>query len=112
MKTRFAVPTAGGKLSSHFGHCEQFAIIDTKDTLITSLTFVDPPEHNPGSYPRFLASMDCQIILAGGMGGKAKDLFESENIKVILGIAEDDPKKLVEHYLGNTLESGDNSCDH
>ncbi len=29
---RFAVPLSGGMISPHFGHCEQFALIDVDAT--------------------------------------------------------------------------------
>ena len=35
MKKRIAIPLEGGILCSHFGHCEQFAIVDAEDKSIT-----------------------------------------------------------------------------
>ncbi|MDX9812306.1 MAG: NifB/NifX family molybdenum-iron cluster-binding protein, partial [Bacteroidales bacterium] len=36
MKKRIAIPLEGGILCSHFGHCEQFAIVDAEDKTITA----------------------------------------------------------------------------
>ena len=32
---KFAIPMAGGKLTLHFGHCQDFAIINVEDNQIT-----------------------------------------------------------------------------
>ena len=30
-KITFAIPVSGGKLCAHFGHCDQFAILQTEN---------------------------------------------------------------------------------
>jgi len=112
MKKLFAVPTAGGKLTAHFGHCEKFAMLNVEDNKILKSEFVEPPVHQPGVYPKFLADLGVSTIIAGGMGQKAQDLFKQNNIEVYLGIGSFEPDKLVEQYLSNSLESGSNLCDH
>ncbi len=112
MKIIFAVPTIDEKLCAHFGHCEKFAIVETMDQKVKSVDYVNPPVHQPGTYPRFLAEQGVSVIISGGMGIKAQDLFRDNNIEVFLGIDAENPQKLVEHYLNNQLESGQNLCDH
>jgi predicted Fe-Mo cluster-binding NifX family protein len=112
MKKLFAVPTIGGKLCAHFGHSEQFAVVETEDQKILGVTFYTPPVHQPGTYPRFLAEKGVSTIISGGMGPKAQDIFAANNIEVFMGIDSDDPEKLVEKYLADQLVAGDNSCDH
>lgn len=112
MKKIFAVPTTNGKLTQHFGHCEKFAIIDTLDNAIVNEEFVTPPLHQPGVYPKYLAERGVKVIIAGGMGQKAQELFAFNNIEVYVGIHADTPKTLVQYYLDHQLKSGDNLCDH
>ncbi len=112
MKKLFAVPTIGGKLCAHFGHSEQFAVVEAENNKITGITFYTPPVHQPGTYPKFLAEKGVSTIISGGMGQKAQDIFAHHNIEVFMGIDSDDPEKLVEKYLADQLESGDNQCDH
>jgi Mrp family chromosome partitioning ATPase/predicted Fe-Mo cluster-binding NifX family protein len=113
-KMRIAVPLAQGKLSLHFGHCEQFAIIDvdrgSKDILSQEL--VEPPPHEPGVLPKWLSGLHVELIIAGGMGQRAQQLFTRNNIKVVIGASDQSPEELVSAYLENTLETGDNICDH
>ena len=109
---KFAVPTHNNELTAHFGHCEKFAVIETDNNKIIKEEFIDPPVHQPGVYPRFLASLGVEVIIAGGMGQKARSLFADNNIEVCIGVAEGSPRALVEQYLNNKLETGHNLCDH
>jgi len=112
MKKLFAVPTNNGKLCAHFGHCEQFAVIETENQKILNIGYLKPPVHEPGTYPRFLAEKGVSTIISGGMGIKAQDIFAQNNIEVCVGVNADTPEKLVEQYLANELISGENLCDH
>ena len=112
MNKLFAIPTINGNLCAHFGHCEKFAVVETEEQKILNLKFFNPPVHQPGTYPRFLAELGVSTIISGGMGMKAQELFTQNNIEVFMGINSEDPVKLVEQYLANQLESGENMCDH
>jgi predicted Fe-Mo cluster-binding NifX family protein len=109
---KFAVPTVDQRLTPHFGHCQQFAIIHTEDENIVDVEFVDPPLHQPGVYPKFLAEKGVEVIISGGMGHKAQALFAQNHIEVCIGVPEGSPRKLVEEYLSNRLLTGENLCDH
>ncbi len=111
---KIAIPTADGKLCMHFGHCKQFAIIDVdpagKDILATS--YVTPPPHEPGVLPAWLGEHGTDVIIAGGMGRRALELFSNNGIEVIIGAAEGSPEALALAYLAGSIEVGENVCDH
>lgn len=111
---KFAIPTANGLLCQHFGHCEIFTFVevDEETKQITNIESIEPPEHQPGIIPPWVANLGADIIIAGGMGARAIDLFESNGIKVIIGAEADEPEKLVKSYLNGTLKTGMNACDH
>ena len=111
---RFAIPVSGGMLSPHFGHCEQFALIDVDEAkkTIVEKQFVASPGHEPGLLPVWLAEQGVSAIIAGGMGSRAQALFQENRIAVILGAMENDPEKAVLSYLSGSLATGDNICDH
>jgi predicted Fe-Mo cluster-binding NifX family protein len=114
MKNRkiFAVPTVNRILTPHFGHCEHFAIVKTEDNDILSTDFIEPPMHQPGVYPGFLAGQGVDIIISGGMGMRAQDLFTQHGIEVCIGVSGGSPEGLVKEYLDNVLKTGENLCDH
>ncbi|MCK5154250.1 MAG: NifB/NifX family molybdenum-iron cluster-binding protein, partial [Spirochaetales bacterium] len=107
----FAVPTLNKKLTAHFGHCQSFAVLRVENDRIVEEDYLDPPEHQPGSYPAFLAGKGVNTIIAGGMGVMAQNLFKENNIEVFMGLDAEDPSNLVELYLQDKLENGDNLCD-
>ncbi|MBN1338927.1 MAG: ATPase [Bacteroidales bacterium] len=108
----FAVPVIDGRLCMHFGHCEKFALVTTENNSIEKIEMVEPPVHQPGVYPRFLAEMGVETIIAGGMGIKAQELFTQNNIEVFVGVGSEEPENLVRKYLSDQLQSGANLCDH
>ena len=112
MKRRIAIPLENGILCSHFGHCEKFSIIDTKDNDITGIDFLTPPPHEPGLLPGWLSEKGVTDVIAGGMGQRAIDLFTQQKINVFVGAQLKEPENLVNDLLTNTLEAGANYCDH
>lgn len=111
---RFAIPVHNGKLCLHFGHCEVFTFIDVDENskTVTGKEDIPPPPHQPGILPPWVAEQGASVIIAGGMGTRAKQLFAQQNIEVIVGAEECDPEKLVIDYLNGTLKQGINACDH
>jgi len=111
---KVAIPLARGKLSLHFGHCEEFALVDvdTETKEILSTEKVPAPDHQPGLLPRWLNELGANVIIAGGMGMRAKTLFAENNIRVVIGAPEDEPKNIAKAFLEGTLQTGRNICDH
>ena len=111
---RIAIPIAEGKLCLHFGHCQQFALVeaDTDSKQILNTTMLQPPAHAPGVLPAWLHEKGANVIIAGGMGMRAQQLFAQNNITVVVGAPAGTPEELALAYLQGTLESGQNICDH
>jgi Mrp family chromosome partitioning ATPase/predicted Fe-Mo cluster-binding NifX family protein len=106
------VPVSGGKLSAHFGHCEQFAFIETQNGKIMETVMHNPPGHEPGVLPRWLYEQGADVIIVGGMGDMAQQLLREKGIEVIIGAPMDSPESLANQYLSDTLVAGANVCDH
>ena len=111
---RIAIPVVEGKLAMHFGHCEAFAILETdqQGKEVASKSMHDAPPHEPGLLPRWLHELGADVIIAGGMGQRAQQLFAQNDIQVIVGAPNEAPENLVNAYLENNLVSGTNLCDH
>ena len=82
MTRKIAVPISNGKLDGHFGHCQQFAMVQVEEKKITEITHLDAPPHQPGLLPPWLAERGATDIIAGGMGQRAIDLFNERSINV------------------------------
>ena len=71
---------------------------------------------------RHLMSLDCsrggsadsgaQVVIAGGMGRRARDAFDSHGIQVVVGAPPEEPHAIVQAYLDGKLTIDDNPCDH
>lgn len=112
MNKCIAIPLEDGVLCAHFGHCEQFAIVTVVDDVITEVKELTPPEHVPGLYPRWVASFGVTDVIAGGMGQKAINLFNEQNINAFVGAPLDDPTTLVTLFLEGKLNLNANYCNH
>jgi len=111
---KVAIPVAGGRLCMHFGHCEQFALVDVSeaDGNTMQVSTVTPPPHEPGLLPRWLHEQGVNLVIAGGMGQRAQMIFVQNGIKVLVGAPAETPEALVRAHLAGTLQCGGNTCDH
>lgn len=109
---RIAIPTAGGILCPHFGNCQQFAFIDVdpEKKEILKIEMVTPPLHQPGLLPVWINSQGCTLIIAGGMGMRASNMFMQNGIGVVTGAPAEKPEDLVMAFLNGSIASGGNPC--
>ena len=110
---KIAIPTVDGVLCPHFGHCQQFAVLDVdlETKSITKTEMLTPPPHEPGVLPTWLSEMGCNVIIAGGMGSMAVNMFEQGGVKVVMGAPNGKPEDIVMNYLKEELATGSNPCD-
>ena len=111
---KIAIPLAEGKLTMHFGHCASFALVDVdpQTKKILGSSEIAAPPHEPGLLPPWLAKQGANIIIAGGMGQRAQQLFAEQGIQVVVGAPAETPEKLITDFFAGTLQTGDNVCDH
>ena len=113
IKKRIAIPIdEKGILDEHFGHCQYFALIDTEDDKITAEVVVNPPPHEPGILPKWLAKQGASDVLAGGMGHKAIQIFNYNEINVFVGAPKLTATELAIGFTKNEIEFKANYCDH
>ena len=106
---KIAVASDKGLVSDHFGHCESFMIYDTVGGKIVETVAVPNPGHKPGFLPVFLNDKGVNVIISGGMGGGAVDIFNEKNIEVITG-ASGKAEDLATSYLMGELVSTGSVC--
>ena len=106
---KIAVASENGMVTEHFGHCREFVIFDTEDNKIVKSEAVANPGHRPGFLPNFLADRGVNVIISGGMGGGAVEIFNGRNVEVVVG-ASGDAQAAVEAYLQGSLKSTGSIC--
>lgn len=109
---KIAVASDKNTVSQHFGFCEEFQVFHTENSKIIKEDSLENPGHKPGFLPNYLNENGVNVIIAGGMGGAAVNIFNERNIEVIIG-AEGPSKEAAEAYLKGDLESTGSVChDH
>lgn len=106
---KIAVASDKEMVTEHFGHCGGFMIFAAEDNKIIATETIANPGHKPGFLPNFLADHGVDVIISGGMGGGAVDIFNARNIEVIVG-ACGNARAAAEAYLQGALQSTGSVC--
>ena len=81
-------------------------LVDLVDREVSSANVVENPyydRHEPGQVPGFIQSQGADVMLAGGMGRRAIDLFQRYGIESVTG-ASGTVRHALERYLGGALQ--------
>jgi predicted Fe-Mo cluster-binding NifX family protein len=92
-------------VSPHFGRCPHFVLVDLQDRECVEVREVDNPyyrHHQPGQVPAFIDSLGANVMLTGGMGGRAIMFFGQFGIEGVTG-AYGTVRQSLERYLGGEL---------
>lgn len=106
---RIAIAGEGNNVTEHFGHCEKFIVYNVENGKIVKEESLPNPGHKPGFLPNYLADRGVNVIISGGMGGGAVDIFNERKVEVIVG-ASGDAKAAAEKYLRGELKTTGSIC--
>ena len=106
---KIAIACENNQISAHFGHCRQYLIANCADNKIISQEYVDAPKHEPGALPKFLHDLGVNLVIVDGIGTKAVNLFNQNDIEVITG-CKGDCLKNVQMYFDGQLVSSNTLC--
>lgn len=94
-------------VAQHFGHAPFFMLVDVENGEVTAVQGVANPfaeAHQPGQIPGFIHEQKANVMLSGGMGGRAIEFFEQYGIKAATG-ASGTVRQSLESYLCGTLKA-------
>ena len=103
---KIAVASENELVTEHFGHCHNFNIFETENNLITKSESIPYPGHKPGFLPNFLNEKRVNVIISGGMGSGAIDIFNEKNIEVIVGATGKAESAAIAYLMGNLKSTG------
>ncbi|WP_303861083.1 NifB/NifX family molybdenum-iron cluster-binding protein [Alkalibaculum bacchi] len=106
---KIAVASENEIVTEHFGHCVNFNIFEAENDQIIKSESIPNPGHKPGFLPNYLNDMGINVVISGGMGGGAIDIFNEKGIEVIVG-ATGNAKATAEAYLQGSLKSTGSVC--
>lgn len=99
------------KVAHHFGRCPFFALVEVENDKIQSVNVIDNPffaAHEPGQVPGFINEQKVDVMLSGGMGGRAIQFFSQFGIEPATGAAGT-VENAVNCYLEGKI-TGASSC--
>lgn len=111
-RMKVAVPSRGGQVDEHFGHCEGFAVfsLDEKGKIVTEESVASPAgcgcKSNIGGV---LARMGVTHLVAGNMGEGAVRVLSANGIAVTRG-ATGGAREAVERFAAGTLADSGEPC--
>jgi predicted Fe-Mo cluster-binding NifX family protein len=108
-KMKIAVASEKEMVTEHFGHCENFNIYIVENGKLISSESIPNPGHKPGFLPNYLNDLGINVIIAGGMGGGAVEIFNDKGIKIITGVSGS-ATQAVNNYLQGSLKSTGSIC--
>ncbi len=109
---KIAIASEGHFVCAHFGHCEGFTIYTVAGGQIVGQSYLANPGHKPGLLPNLLHEHGVQVVISGGMGAGAIDIFNEKGIDIITG-AKGMLNQTIETYLAGKLLSTGSVChDH
>jgi predicted Fe-Mo cluster-binding NifX family protein len=98
-------------VAHHFGRCPFFAFVEVEGKEIQSISMMENPfyeAHTPGQVPGFIKEQNADVMLSGGMGGRAIQFFSQFGIDTATG-ASGTVKHAVTEFLAGNL-SGSAPC--
>ena len=110
---KIAVPTRGGVVDNHFGHCDHYTIFTVNDGEVKMKEILPSPQGCgcKSGVVFVLRQKGVQVMLAGNIGEGAKNVLESNEIKVIGGCSGDIDKLVSDYLAGNVVDNGE-ICNH
>jgi len=97
------------QVSPHFGRCPYFVLADVEGQKIDSVRTIANPHyshHEPGQVPAFIRSQEVDVMLTGGMGGRALGFFDRSGIQPVTGAAGTVENALQQFLNGELSEGG------
>jgi predicted Fe-Mo cluster-binding NifX family protein len=113
MNLRLAIAAEDAAVAEHFGRCDKFHVYEINDAreVVRREEYANPLNGQHSGMcqlPHYVNQIKANVIIAGGMGGKAVELFLGYGIDVITS-----PGLKIEDALASYLKgelSGYSSC--
>ncbi len=115
-KIAFACEDSQGlqsEMSMHFGRCPNYTLVDVDGQDVKDVQVINNPyfkKHEPGVVPGYMNDQAINVMIAGGMGPRAIQLFQGFGIEVATGVAGK-VENVLKAYIEGRI-SGTAPCSH
>ncbi len=102
---RIAIPVTDNVLSEYFGKCEYYEIFEIEENQIVSEEIKVPPCDDILLVPEWALHQGITDIITHRIDKRIIKLFTANKINLYVGVAINNPKTLIDFYLGGHLKS-------
>lgn len=91
-------------VAHHFGRCPFFALVEVDQNKIQFVSMIENPfyeGHQPGQVPGFIKEQNADVMLSGGMGGRAIQFFTQFGMDTATGACGIVKESVTEYLAGN-----------
>jgi predicted Fe-Mo cluster-binding NifX family protein len=91
-------------IADHFGRCPYYLIAEVEGKEVVASEVIKNPfymAHSPGVVPRFINEQGAEVMISGGMGPRAIDMFLSLGIEAVTGASGEAGDALSLYLEGN-----------
>lgn len=100
---KIAVTYENGQIFQHFGHTPAFKVYDVEDGIIIAAQVVNTNGSGHGALAGFLAALQAEVLICGGIGGGAQMALAEAGIKLYGGVSGD-ADAAAQAYLAGDLD--------
>jgi len=108
---KLGIATEGDMVCPHFGHAPFFTLVEISEGKAEKTERVPSPGHTPGALPKWMKERGVDLVISGGMGPKAMDLFTQFGIKTMT-VEPDKIETVIKDYIAGTIKEGPSACTH
>lgn len=109
---KIAIPYNEGNVFEHFGRTKSFKVYDLQNGVIENTVFINADGSGHSELISMLKSVDVELVLCGGIGGKAIQMFNNLGIDVYTG-ATGNTDDVLRGFMDGSLKLNNTStCDH
>ena len=103
---RIALPIADGKFALHYGRSQALSLhdVDAEKGTVVDLGMRPFPAEGTCSAADWVASHGVEVLLAGGLGAGAASGLGKVGVRVMAGVQEEDPRRVVEMFLAGLAQ--------
>ena len=108
---KIGIAYENGQIFQHFGKTPSFLIAETEGKQILSQKVVSTNGEGHSALVDFLAGLDVNVVVCGGIGQGARDALAAGNMEVIGG-QEGSAEAALMFYLNGDLRDSGGCCGH
>lgn len=98
-------------MSHHFGRCAYYTFVDVENNEVKKVEVLENPfanQHEPGAVPQYIHQQNADVMISGGMGGRAMQFFNQFGVEPVTG-GQGFVNAVLDQYLNGELK-GAHGC--